>query len=191
MNNNIISSLTLFCIFVSFLTAAKADEVYKNDLRHLNLLDDVDVKIENNVLVLTCEVDDDSYLEITPEHELYISGKRIFLNRYQRRLVGEYYNKFMEITDKAIVIGIEGAKTGLKGAKIGMLAVNRVLKMLISDYDRQDFEYEIEEKSEELEIQSDKLEELAGELEDLADDFEELHDDLKSEIDELNDLRWF
>lgn len=191
MNHHIISSLTLFFIFASFLTAAQVENVFKKDHRHFNLLDDIDVKIENDEIVLTCEYDDDSYIEITPEHELYISGEFISLNRYQRRLVGEYYNKFMEIKERAKVIGVEGAKTGLKGAKIGLLAVKGVLKMLVSDYDRQDFENEIEDKSEELEIQSDKLEELASELEDVANDFEELHDDLKNEIDELNDLSWF
>jgi len=63
------------------------------------------VDIEDDVLILTCKYDRDLWIEITPDHELFISGEHIYLTRYQRRLVGDYYDHFMEIMEQAIEIG--------------------------------------------------------------------------------------
>ncbi len=186
----IISSLILLFL-VSSLFAAKSDKVYKSHHYRFDCLENIEVDIEDDVLILTCEYDRELWIEITPDHELYISGVRIYLNRYQRRLVGDYYDHFMEIIEQAREIGMEGAKIGLEGVKIGLIAATGVLKMLASGYDEDDLEREIEDKDEELEIRAEDLEEMAEELEEVAEEFEDLHYTMKNEIDELNDLDWF
>jgi hypothetical protein len=191
MKNRIIIPLITLLLLSSSLSAAKVDKVFKSNFRHSNSLDHVKVEIKNDVLILTCEYDHDLYVEITPDYELYISGKRIDLDRYQRRRVRDYYDHFMEIKERAKEIGLEGAKIGVEGAKIGLLAAKGAMKMLVSDYDQDDFEREIEEKAEQLEGRSEELEELADELEEIADEFEECHGAMKSEIDELDELDWF
>jgi hypothetical protein len=151
----------------------------------------VDIDLEDDILVLTCKYDRDLWIEITPDREMYISGEQIHLTRYQRRLVGDYYDHFIEILDRATDIGKEGAKIGIEGAKVGLLAATRAIKMLSDDYDQDDFERDIEEETEELEIRAEKLEEMADKLEEVADEFEEIHYTMKNDIDELNDLDWF
>ena len=191
MKHRIIVPIILLLFIVASLTAAKVDKVFKNNHHHSNCLDNVEVEIENDILILTCEYDHDLYVEINPDHELYLSGKRIQLNQYQHNLVGDYYDHFMEIMDRAKEIGMEGAKIGLEGAKIGFIAAKGAMKMLVSEYDHEDFEREIERVSEKLEMRSEEIEEMADDLEEVADEFEELHYTMKSEIDELNDLDWF
>jgi len=186
----IIPFLCLLFLYSS-LIAAKVDKVFKNNHRYSHCLDNVEIEIKNDVLIFTCEYDHDLYVEITSDHELYISGKRIYLDRYQRRLVRDYYNHFMEIIERAKEIGFEGVKIGVEGAKIGLFAVKEAMKMLISDYDQDDFEKAIEERAEDLEGRSEELEELADDLEEIADEFEDLHQTMKGEISELNDLDWF
>lgn len=191
MKSRIFIPLLILIFIASSLTAAKVDKVFKNNNRHSNCLDNIEVEIENDVLIFTCEYDHDLYVEITPDHELYISGEHIYLDRHQQRLVGNYYDHFMEIMERAEEIGVEGAKIGVEGAKIGLLAAKNAMKMLLCDYDQDDFEREIEEETEELESRSEALEDLADELEETADEFEELHCTMKNDIDELNDLDWF
>jgi hypothetical protein len=173
------------------LFAAKIDKVIKNHDKSYDCLENVQVDIEDDVLIFTCKYDHDMYIEITDDHKLYISGERIHLNRYQQRLVGDYYDHFMEIMERAKEIGKEGAKIGLEGAKIGLLAAKSAMKMLVSDYDLDDFEREIEDDTEELELRTEELEEMAEELEEVAEEFDDLHYTMKHEIDELNDLDWF
>ena len=191
MKNRLLFLLILLSFIVASLSAAKADKVFKKNHYHSKCLDNVVVEIENDVLIFTSEYDHDLYVEITPDYELYISGEQIYLTRYQRRLVEDYYDHFMEIMDRAKEIGIEGAKIGMEGAKIGFLAAKGAMKMLVSEYDQDDFEREIEKEAEKLELRSEEIEEMADDLEEVADEFEELHYTMKSEIDELNDLDWF
>lgn len=185
MKNRLILPLFISLFLVSSLFAAKVDKVFKSHHHRCDCLENVEVDIEDDILILTCEYDRDLWVEITPDHELYISGDRIYLNRYQRRLVGYYYDHFMEIIERAREIGKEGAKIGLEGAKIGLLAAKGVLKILVSDYDEDDLKREIENEAEELEIRAGELEEMAEELEEVAEKFEDLHFTMKSEIDEL------
>ena len=73
-------SFGIFIIFftiVSSLNAAKVDKVIKSNRHYSNCLDNVEVNIENDILILTCEYDHDLYVEITPGYDLYISGERI------------------------------------------------------------------------------------------------------------------
>ena len=184
--------ISVFLLFlISSLMAATIDRKHKYNSDHLNCLDHLEVDIEHSNLILTCKYDSDLWVEITPNYRLYISGKEVYLNHYQRRIVADYYEHFMEIINRAKDIGREGAKIGVKGAKIGLHAAAAILKMIVSDYDSDDLEDEIEEETEALEERAEQLEEMAEELEDVVNEFEEIHYTMKSEIEELDDLEWF
>ena len=191
MKNQLIIFSLMFSFFLPSLFAEKVDKVIRKHDKSYDCLENVQVDIDDDVLIFTCKDDRDLYIEITKNQKLYISGERIYLSRYQRRLIGDYYDHFMEIMERAKEIGKKGAKIGLEGAKIGLLAAQSAMKMLVSDYDQDDFEREIEDETEELELRSEELEEMAEELEEVADEFEDLHYTMKHEIDELNDLDWF
>jgi len=191
MKKSVLISILVILFLVPSLYAAKVEEVIKGKKNCCNCLANVDIDIEDDNLILTCTYDHDLWIEITSDREMYISGDRIKLSRYQRRLVRDYYDHFMEIMERAKEIGKEGAKIGIKGAKVGLIAAQGAMKMMLSDYDEDDFERDIEEETEELEIRADKLEEMADELEDVADEFEEIHYTMKKDIDQLNELYWF
>ena len=178
-------------IFTLSLFAEKIETNHKDSDHHFKCLKNLEVDIDDDILILTCQNDDDLWIEITPDGNLYISDHRVYLDRSQQKLVAEYYDQFMDIIEQAKLIGKEGAKIGVKGAKIGILAAGAVLKMLVTDYDSDDLEDEIEEEAEELEARAEDLEELAEELEEEAEDFEELHYTMKKEIKELDELDWF
>jgi hypothetical protein len=185
----------VFCLYILLIVpslyAAKVDNAFHGKNHCCNCLENVDIDLEDDVLILTCRYNQDLWIEITPDQKLYISGERIYLDRYQKRVLGDYYDHFIEIMERAKDIGKEGAKIGIEGTKIGLIAATRAVKMLSDDYDQDDFERDIEKETERLEIRADKLEDMADELEKVADEFEEIHHTLKSEIDELNDLDWF
>ena len=191
MKNAVLMSILILLFLIPTLHAAKIEKVLKGKNNCCNCLENVDIELEDDNLILTCEYDRDMWIEITPDRELYISGEKIHLNQYQRRLVGDYYAHFIEILDRATDIGKEGAKIGLEGAKVGVFAASRAIKMLSDDYDQYDFERDLEDETEELEIRAERLEEMADALEEVADEFEEIHYTMKSDIDELNDLEWF
>ena len=191
MKRNLLIPVLLVLFLISSLSARKVEEVYKGKNHFCDCLENVDIDLEDDILTLTCKYDRDQWIEITPDRKMYISGERIYLNQYQQRMVGEYYDHFIDIMDMAKDIGKEGAKIGIKGAKIGLVAASRAMKMILTEYDQDDFERDIEEETEELEIRAEKLEEMAEELEEVADEFEDIHYTMKRDIDELNDLPWF
>jgi len=90
------------------------------------------MNIENDIIVLTYNYENDQWVEITPDYRLFVNGRSINLDRYQNRLVADYYNHFMDIIDQARLIGKEGAIIGVKGAKIAMIAAAGAIKMRFS-----------------------------------------------------------
>ena len=191
MKNSIIFFPIIFILLSVSLFAHEDDGKRKHRRHQSYVLEHLDIDIDDDILVLTCEYDDDLWVEITPDYRLYISGRRVYLNQDQRDIVADYYDHFMEIMDKAKVIGKEGAKIGVKGAKLGVLAAGAALKLLFTDYDSDDLEDDIEEEAEKLEVRAEELEEMAEELEEIADEFEDLHYTMKREIEELDELDWF
>jgi hypothetical protein len=132
-----------------------------------------------------------STVEITGSYELYIDDERINLNSEQQDLVREFYGQSVEIVDFAKVLGLEGAKIGVDGAKLGAKAVGSLFKLLLPDYDTDDYEYEIEHEAKQIEHKAKILEEKANEIEDMSDELDDLARDMRSEIPELRQLRWF
>ena len=181
--------LCIILIFSSVLFAINDDS--DKDRNILACYEDIEVDFENGTIVLTCKYDDSEFIEITEDHDLYINGRQIRLDRSQRRLVAEYYDRFTAVIEYAKEIGLEGAKIGIAGTKVGLKALVGVMKVLFSDYESDELEEDIEEESEDLEEMAADLEEKAEDLERLADSLEELHDEIRDEIPEIGELRWF
>ena len=180
--------IVLLAVSLSF--AADNSHKAKHHSVHTDFLDDVDVDIENGTLVFTSEYDNDLYIEISPDYKLYVSGHPVSLNDQQQKLVADYYDHFMELLDRAKIIGKKGAKIGLEGAKVGALAVGAAINSLL-DEDDHEIEYALQEKKEELEIRSEELEEMAEEIEIVADELEDIHYQMKDDIPDLAKLSWF
>ena len=152
--------------------------------------DDISIDFDDDVLIIECD-DEDGYIEITDDYELFIDGEEVELDKDQKKLVKKYYNDFDDILELATEMGLEGARLGAKGAKLGLAAVAKVIKLLSEDYDSDDLEEEMEEEADKLEKEAEKLEKLGEKLEDIADDFERTHKKLRRSVDQLDDLGWF
>lgn len=182
--------LLLFLVITSVLGEV-VDNKNSKDILSVPCLEHIRIEIENDIIVLSCEDDDNLWVEITPGSELYVNGELVKLNSSQRQLVGKYYENFMDFIEQAKELGIEGAHIGLEGVKIGLIAVNGLIKIAVSDFDSEKLEEELEEATDDLEDESEELKELADELKNAAEDFKQLHFALKKEIKELNELTWF
>ena len=159
----------ILLIFTLSLFAKEIEKNNKNCDHHFTCLENLEIDIDDDILILTCQNDDDLWIEMTAGGNLYISDHRVYLDQHQQKLVAEYYDRFMDIVEQAKLIGKEGAKIGVKGAKIGILAAGAVIKMLVTDYDSDDLDEEMEEEAEELEARAEDLEEMAEELEEEAE----------------------
>jgi hypothetical protein len=152
--------------------------------------DDVDVKIDDG-RVLIINRDEDETIEITEAYELYIDDRHIELDEGQRELVGEYYNRILNITSYAKMLGIEGAKLGASGVKLGFTAIAKVAKLALSSYDRYDLEEDMEREAEKLERKAQRLERKAERIEEMAEELVDLHYELKESVPALRDVDWF
>lgn len=152
--------------------------------------DDVDIKIADG-RVLIINRDEDETIEITEAYELYIDDRHIKLDGEQRGLLGEYYNRILNIKSYARMLGIEGAKLGASGVKLGFTAIAKVAKLALSSYDRSDLEEEMEREAEKLERKAERLERRAERIEEMAEELVDLHHELKKRVPELRDVDWF
>lgn len=155
--------------------------------------DDIELEIDDGEVIITC--DKRRYrsdeVRITESYKLYVNGERVDVDDDQKELLRDYYHQAIDVHEEAMIIGKEGAKIGVEGAKIGAHAVAGVVKLLLLDFDEDEFEESIEWEAEKLEERAEKLEERAEVLEEMAEDLEDMHDDLRREIPELRKLRWF
>ncbi len=148
------------------------------------------IDFEDGTLVIEHE-DEYWIIEITKDYELYIDGRKVRMNRQQKKLLRRYYRDYEDIEELAAEIAKEGARIGLAGARLGVSAVACAAKLLLEDYDCDDMEDEIEIKSDDLEKMARKLEKKAEKIEDMADDLERTHKKLRRSIPELGDLEDF
>ena len=166
----------------------KINTIGKN---HITCIDDAEISVRRNTIYITSRDWDEGVVEITEEYELYVDDEFIKLTEYQQELTESYYEMVMQILDDARHIGLKGAKMGVSGAKIGLMAVVGVVKLLSPDYDEEDLERELEEEAEKLEAEAEVLEEEAELIEEIAAELEEVHYELRNEIDSLRKLDWF
>lgn len=158
---------------------------------HDGFLEDVDIDIDDGTIVMTHNRRSKGKVEITENCELYVNGRLVATNDEQKELLKDYYDLTMEVVEYATQIGYEGAKIGVSGAAIGLMAVEGVIKALMTDYEFEELEDDLEEQAEELEARAEELAEKAEDLEDVADELADVHDDLRRETPELRDLDWF
>jgi hypothetical protein len=162
------------------------------DGHHTSIFNDDGVEVEfddGSLLIINDEEEDE--VEITEEYELYVNGRHIDTSDEQRELIEEYYDRVRNITDYAAVLGLEGAKIGASGVKLGFAAIAKVVKLLREDYDEEDLEEEMEREAEKLERTAERLERKADRIEDMVDELEDLHDELRGNVPALKDLEWF
>ena len=150
-----------------------------------------DFRIDDGVIIITHDNGDYDKVEITEDGELYINGHLIDTDDKQKEILIEYHDRLAELIDYAEEIGHDGVKIGASGAKIGVMTIANLFKLLSSNYDTDDFEAEIEAEAEQIEHEAELLEEKAEELEKMAEKLEDLHSDLKDQIEELEELHWF
>lgn len=152
---------------------------------------DINIEIDNGSVILTEESEFENVVEVTEEYELYVNDRQIQLTPEQQELVEEFHGLVFEVVDEAKCIGWEGAKIGVSGAKLGMKAIGRLLKMLFTSYDEDDFERDMERDAELLEVKAEQLEDKARVIEKMADDLEYITELLFDEVPELRRLDWF
>lgn len=155
--------------------------------------DDIDLEIDDGQVIITCDRRryKSDEVKITGDYRLYVNGERVDVDDEQEELLKKYYHLAIDVHEEATLIGREGAKIGVEGAKIGAHAVSGVIKLLLLDFDEDEFEREMEYEAEKLEVKADKLEERADALEEMAENLEDTHEDLSRKIPELRELRWF
>jgi hypothetical protein len=198
----VIISLIAGLFLISAAYAAEGDccddwdfNHHDNDWHHLSFgrNDDIEMEIDDGDVIITCERRryKSDEVKITEDYKLYVNGARVDVEDENKELLKKYYNQAIDLHEEAMIIGREGAKIGVEGAKIGAHAVSGVIKLLLLDFDEDEFEREMEDKAERLEEKADKLEERADKLEEMADNLEDMHDDLSRKIPELRELKWF
>lgn len=181
-------------LFISIVFSSVSFAIHDDSDKDRNILacyENVEVDFENGTIVLTCKYDDSEFVEITEDHDLYVNGRQVKLDRSQRRLVADYYERFTIVIEYAKEIGFEGAKIGIKGTKVGLRALVGVMKVLLSDYESDELEEDLEEEAEDLEELAADLEDKAEDLEHQAESLEDLHHEMRDEIPEIGALRWF
>jgi len=189
MKTIVIVFLAALLAFSSVNAAGPDCQAYSQKHSHCWFNNDTDFEIDDGVLIISHH--NHNIVEITENGNLFINGRSIEVDKEQEELLGEYYDNLMEITEYAKEIGLDGARLGAGGAKIGVLAVANLFKLMSPYYDTDDLEEELEREAELLEEKAELLEEKAEELEDLADELEKKHEQLKKHISELDELDWF
>jgi hypothetical protein len=170
---------------------------HKTKVYHANFADndqwgkaDLEIDVEGGSIIITEEGKDYPRVEITDDYKLFINDERIELDKYQEMLVRDFHVQFFEMVDYGKFLGIEGAKIGLSGAKLGIKAIGRLLKMLFTDYNEDDFERDMEDDADKLEARADELEKKAEVIEDMADELERIAEEMVDEIPALAKLGW-
>lgn len=151
--------------------------------------DDRDYEFDDDCIYIYSEYNFDEYIKITSEMDLYVNGELINTGYSDTKILEKYYCGLREIRKRAVDLGCEGAKLGLKGARIGILAVAKLPMVFLGNAD--EFERDIEKEAAKIELEAEKIEKRGEALENFVDEVEELESDLKYRIEELDDLDWF
>jgi len=163
---------------------------YSSSDHHSDFLDGVDLDIRHHTIILTNDEYDNDVVEITRDYELYINDDRIDLDAKQDKLVHAFYDLTFEMMDSAKAIGLEGARVGMAGAKVGLNAVLGLVKLLSPNYDTDDLEADIDREASKIEARAEELEDRADQIEDMAYDVEDSFDRMMDGIPALRELRW-
>jgi len=185
----------ILCFVILIFPLASADnetcQRFRSHGHNYADLEDVSINTDDDVVIIRHNDHSSGSVKIVHGDELYVDGHRVELDQQQQKLVRNYYERALEMTEYAEDIGLAGAEVGIEGAKIGLRAAGKALSLIFTDYDEEDFEREIERESKKIEAKADKLEDKADKLEDMASELEDLQDQLKDGIPALEVLVWF
>lgn len=185
-------TLITLALLLAFSTASAGRH---NHFAYTIDCDEDDAPCEIDIRHGTVVIEDCGYdycrVEITEDSELYINGEHIETDPDQQKLLREFYEHVEAMEDYAKELGWEGAKIGVAGAKLGLMAIGKVVKLLSPRYDTDDLEREMEDEAEKLEERAEELEEKAEEIDDRLEELEDLAYDLNKAIPELDAYDWF
>ena len=191
MRRLFLSVLVITTVISSVYAADRKQRKLSLFRSRIDCLDNVDISIDDGSVIIFPEDDDEEYVEITEDYELYINDRRIKMSTKERELLADYHHQVYEIVEEAKRIGWKGAQVGVSGAKLGVKAVVGVFKLILPGYGSDDLERDLEREAAKIEAKAERLEEEAEEIEELADELEDMHYELKRQIHELERLGWF
>lgn len=151
---------------------------------------DARYRIKGDEIIIHAIDDRTQEVRVTADIELFVNGENVRLTTAQRARLKEWYDLTYQIRDQAKVIMKEGLKVGIKGAGLGLKAIGGLVKMLITDYDEEEFEAYMEAEGEKIEAYAEVLEEKAEVVEEMAERWEDIGDNLVRDVPELNRLDW-
>jgi len=149
------------------------------------------VLFEDNSLIV-CDRETDEYkAEITEDFELFVSGKKVPVNDYQRELVEEYYMAQYNLFSSRNIIGTKGIEIGIESASLAIKAVGGAFVLIATGFDEEaeeEFEKEMEDEAEKIERKAEELEKEADEYEHQIYVINKIERKINREIDELDEV---
>ncbi|MBN1894512.1 hypothetical protein JW906_08450 [bacterium] len=153
--------------------------------------ENIEVYLRNGTVYILDGDFEQNQVKITRDNRLYVNDVSVATDSTGRRLTRAYYDLAAQIMKETKKIGIEGAKMGLRGAGIGAKAVVGVIRMLLPNYNSQDFERDMDEAAAKLEARAKILEEKGGLIDEKIERLKDMHPKMKKRIPALKDLEWF
>jgi predicted nucleic acid-binding Zn-ribbon protein len=160
-------------------------------LSSLSFSQDDDFHFENKKLYddeFTIKKHGDKIVHIDEDYNLYVDNQEIDISDQERRLLKDYVYLHRQIVKKALRIGKEGAKLGLKAGVSAISTTFSALGDLISGDERKaerKAERKFDRMEKEIEYDAENIEELGEEIEKLANELNNIRDELKDRIREL------
>lgn len=181
-----------FFIFI-FCFCLHAEDGLEKKFAHveMNINDDNYILFEDNSLVICDRYTDEYVVEISEDFDLFIRGKKIPVNKEQRKLLENYYIAQYNLFSSRNIIGAKGVEIGIQSAGLAIKAVGGAFVLMASGFD-EDAEQEYQDG---IELESKKIEEHAKRIEEEADEFERqvdlinhLEREISRKIDELDQI---
>lgn len=163
----------------------------RHQARHLSHDGGMESDWDGDTLVLKDAAGSDDNVAITPAGGLTINGDTVPLDRGERRLVQDFYGRYVRIEEEAVTLGAAGAKLGVAGAALAARALAGVVRLSRDDYDEEDLEREMESEAARMEMKGADLEKRGEAIESLVDDLRGTVTEMRGKIPELGALDWF
>ena len=181
----------LIVIFAVNLGIAGTNEVdidIGDDFNSIQL-DSAEYKFEKDWVYIYRIDDDNMYIKITSDKELFINGERINIGFWDKRLLHKYYKNLRKVKRMSQELAQKGSELGLKGGEMALEAILKMPLILLDGTD--EYEQEIEAEADKIEKEADKLEKRGEEIEEIADKVGKYKKKLKAKIEALDALEWY
>jgi hypothetical protein len=184
----------LYCVFIFGLLSPlfSEDGGYTHfDSIEMNINDENYILFEDESLIVCDRKTGKNLVEITFDFDLFIYGKKLRVNEYQKDLLQEYYIAQYILFTKRNRIASKGLEIGLDGVKLAAKAVGGAFMLIAAGFDEEQekvFEEEMERESESIERKAEIIEYHAEEFEEQVKNVNRAERILTREIKELNDF---